>query len=75
MVVLVTLIGDMVGSRQLPDRAAVQRRLADVLAEVTDLLEPAQRLETTVGDEFQGAFRDDHGFLAAKIFVEQAENR
>lgn len=72
MVVLVTLIGDMVGSRQLPDRAAVQRRLTDVLAEVTDLLEPAQRLETTVGDEFQGAFHDVATATLAALLVRLA---
>lgn len=72
MVVLVTLIGDMVGSRDLPDRAGVQRRLAETLDEVTALLEPAQRLETTVGDEFQGAFHDVGTATLAALLVRLA---
>ncbi|HSE71343.1 MAG TPA: SatD family protein [Nocardioidaceae bacterium] len=51
-----TLIGDLVGSRQLADRAGAQRRLGEVLTEVTGQLGPLQPLEPTVGDEFQGAF-------------------
>lgn len=51
-----TLIGDLVGSRGLPDRAHAQERLGAVLAEVTALVSPLQSLEPTVGDEFQGLF-------------------
>lgn len=51
-----TLIGDLVGSRHLPDRAGAQRLLAAVLAEVNEHLDPAQPLEPTVGDEVQGGF-------------------
>ncbi|GHJ61252.1 hypothetical protein NOK12_37700 [Nocardioides sp. OK12] len=72
MGLLVTLIGDMVGSRDLPDRAGVQRRLAAVLNEVTGLLDPAQRLETTVGDEFQGAFDDVGTATLAALMVRLA---
>lgn len=72
MVVLVTLIGDMVGSRTLPDRAGVQRRLADVLDEVTGRLDPVQRLEPTVGDEFQGAFLDVGSATLAALMVRLA---
>lgn len=54
------LIGDVVGSRGLPDRAAAQTRISVVLAEVAERLAerlaPGQRLEVTVGDEFQGGF-------------------
>lgn len=53
---LYTLIGDMVGSRVADDRAAVQARLGTMLDEMTATLHPPQRLEPTVGDEFQGAF-------------------
>lgn len=56
MALVHTLIGDVVGSRTIADRGAFQRRLGQVLAEVTEELRPAQRLEATVGDEFQGAF-------------------
>jgi len=51
------LIGDMVGSRQLTDRRRAQETLGRALDEVTNLLEPAQVLEPTVADEFQGAFQ------------------
>lgn len=53
---LATVIGDLVSSRRSADRGAVQRRLAEVAAEVNAVLEPAQPFEPTVGDEFQGAF-------------------
>jgi hypothetical protein len=53
--VLYTVIGDLVGSRALPDRPAVQRALGATLEEVNALLVPAQPFEPTVGDEFQGA--------------------
>ena len=53
-----TLIGDLVGSRRLADRAGAQETLGGVLAEVTHHLRPLQALEATVGDEFQGAFTD-----------------
>lgn len=56
MPLLHCLLGDVVGSRAIVDRARFQRRLAEVLTEVSALLEPAQPLEATVGDEFQGAF-------------------
>jgi hypothetical protein len=53
---LYTVIGDLVGSRSLPDRGGVQERLGRVLDEVNRALPPAQPLEPTVGDEFQGGF-------------------
>jgi hypothetical protein len=52
---LCTVIGDLVGSRDVPDRAAAQRSLGHALDEVNRLLSPAQPFEPTVGDEFQGA--------------------
>lgn len=54
--VMYTLIGDVVGSRRLPDRARAQQALGDALGEVNQVLAPVQSLEPTVGDEFQGAF-------------------
>lgn len=59
------LIGDLVGSRDLADRAAVHRHLVAVLAEVDDLVPGRQRLAVTVGDEFQGSYDDPH--LAARV--------
>ncbi len=49
-----TLIGDVVASRQSPDRARLQDQLSSVLAEVSELIEA--RLAMTLGDEFQGRF-------------------
>ena len=63
------MIGDMVGSRRLPDRAGAQRHLLAVLDELTDLLEPAQRLEPTVGDEFQGCFAGAPEALLGSLLV------
>jgi len=52
----VTLIGDLVASRQVAGRATLQRSVNEVLAEANRRLRPLQPLEATVGDEFQGAF-------------------
>jgi len=51
-----TLIGDLVASRRLGDRAAAQRRVGSVLGEVDGWSSGLQPLQPTVGDEFQGAF-------------------
>ena len=51
-----TLIGDVVGSRRLSDRAEAQTRIGEALDRVAGWLPLAQRLEATVGDEFQGGF-------------------
>jgi hypothetical protein len=66
------LIGDLVGSRQLADRAAVHAQLAEVLHEVDALVPGVQRLEQTVGDEFQGAYADVHGAARAALLVRLA---
>ena len=50
-----TVIGDLVGSRVVPDRPAVQRALGEALDQVNRGLDPAQPFEATVGDEYQGA--------------------
>ncbi len=64
-----TLIGDVVGSRRLPDRARAQERLGEVLAEATTHITPVQALEPTVGDEFQGAFADLGDATLATLLV------
>lgn len=51
-----TLIGDIVGSRALPDRAAAQESIGAALARVNERLDPVQPLDATYADEFQGAF-------------------
>lgn len=67
-----TLIGDVVGSRTIADRGAFQRRLNEVLGEVSAFLKPAQPLESTVGDEFQGAFATVADAAAAALLVRLA---
>ena len=51
-----TVIGDVVGSRALKDRARAQQAIIDTLALVTSTTVLAQRLEPTFGDEIQGGF-------------------
>ncbi|MBL0888657.1 SatD family protein [Myceligenerans indicum] len=51
-----TLIGDLIGSREAPDRAALQRRVGQILDQVNEAIDTMQLLEPTVGDEIQGGF-------------------
>jgi len=60
-----TLIGDVVGSREVTDRAALHRRLTTALAAINDGLAPAVPLRITVGDEYQGVFEDVGTAIAA----------
>ena len=53
--VVYTVIGDLVGSRSVADRAAVQQALNSALGGVNELVPVAQPFEPTVGDEYQGA--------------------
>lgn len=66
---LATLIGDVVGSRQAPDRAAVQDGLVQALAQVNELVPAAQPLETTIGDEFQGAYDQPADAVHASLLI------
>jgi hypothetical protein len=52
---LYTVIGDLVGSRSVPDRAEAQRALNDALVAVNRLVPVEQPFQPTVGDEYQGA--------------------
>ncbi len=66
------VIGDLVGSRLLPDRAAAHQQLDTVLRQV-DTVEPGvQALEPTVGDEFQGAYDDVHQAARVALLVRLA---
>ncbi|HEV7205630.1 MAG TPA: SatD family protein [Jatrophihabitans sp.] len=56
MAYVFTLIGDLVGSRRVASRAAVQDALAVALVDAARLVPPVDRLEATVGDEYQGVF-------------------
>ena len=51
-----TLIGDIIGSRGLIDRASAQRTIDSALNRVNDAIKTEQLLEPTVGDEVQGGF-------------------
>lgn len=66
---LVTLIGDIVGSRHVVDQKKVLRDVRQTLDWV-NLQVPAQfSLQATVGDEFQGAYRKLSEALLATLLV------
>lgn len=66
----VVVIGDLVGSRDAPDRAELQRQLRDALDEANrkwaDADEP---LVPTIGDEFQGVYDNLWAALDATLLV------
>lgn len=66
---LFTVIGDLVGSRVVPDRAAVQQGLNDALDAVNRSVSVAQPFEPTVGDEYQGACATLPGAVLAALLV------
>ncbi|WP_454855894.1 SatD family protein [Promicromonospora soli] len=51
-----TLIGDIVGSRKIPDRSLAQQAISDALSRANEAIDTVQPLEPTVGDEIQGGF-------------------
>lgn len=69
---MATLIGDVVGSKLATDRAGLQRSLGAVLESINERLAPAQPLELTVGDEFQGAFWDVATAVRTSLLVRVA---
>jgi hypothetical protein len=71
MVVAVT--ADMIGSRQLEDRARAQRTLDDAIARVEDDLPLADRaLKPTVGDEQQGVYPTLEAALGSLLLLRLA---
>lgn len=65
-----TLIGDVVGSRQTADRAALHRRLAWALHEVaSSAINPPA---FTVGDEFQGSYPSVGAAIDAALAIRLA---
>jgi hypothetical protein len=62
-----TLIGDVVGSRQTADRAALHRRLAEGLAEVASTATDPPAF--TVGDEFQGSYPSVGAAIGAALGI------
>jgi hypothetical protein len=67
-----TLIGDLVGSRSVPDRGRAQAVLEATLREVNGSVLTVQVLEPTVGDEFQGAFATLAAATRATLLVRLA---
>lgn len=64
---MATLIGDVVASREAGDRAALHARLSGLLDEVNAAFEPVTPLRFTVGDEYQGAFATTGQALQASL--------
>lgn len=60
------IIGDLVSSRQLRDRQAVQKKLVSALDEINELFEAhlASRFSITLGDEFQGVLHSPEQAMA-----------
>jgi len=64
-----TIIGDLVGSRTAPDRAALHTALADALEAAGKAVRAVQPFEPTVGDEYQGACATLADALLASLLV------
>lgn len=63
------LIGDLVGSRRSTSRSVAQAGLETALRATSVLVPPVDRLETTVGDEFQGVYADLGQAVLASLLV------
>ena len=72
--VFLALIGDVEGSRQIEQRARLQRELERATARVNQVLGSALAapLTLTAGDEIQGLFRDPAGVVDAVVEVADA---
>lgn len=66
------VIGDVVGSRALADRAAAQQALDSALTAANDRVAATEPLQPTIGDEFQGRFRTVEAALTATLRVQLA---
>jgi hypothetical protein len=70
----VALIGDIVASRELEDRAGFQRRLKGLLGELNRTLGPGilvAPLALTAGDELQGLFRRPEAVVEATALLDE----
>lgn len=63
--VVAALIGDMVASRQAPDRVELQRQMEKILAEVNRVVGGDPTF--TIGDEFQARYPTLHDAIEASI--------
>lgn len=61
------VIGDLVRSREAPDRAQVHARLGEALEQVNASLAPVDPLRVIAGDEYQGTFAHLGEALAATL--------
>lgn len=66
---LATVIGDVVGSRSFSDRSALHDRLFTALESTNELVPAIQPLSLTLGDEFQGVYRDLGTALHAALVI------
>lgn len=67
---VVALIGDLVASKAVPQRAAFQRRLAKVLSRTTEEARVlASPFTLTLGDEFQAVYRRADTVLADIVHI------
>ncbi|HKT55148.1 MAG TPA: SatD family protein [Microbacterium sp.] len=70
---MIAVTADIVGSRQLADRASAQRTLDDAIARVESDLPVAERpLRPTVGDEQQGVYPTLDAALASLLLLRLA---
>jgi hypothetical protein len=69
MSVFYALIGDLVGSRRTGSRADAQAALHGALAQASTVVAPVDRLEPTVGDEFQGVYATSGQATLAALLV------
>lgn len=69
---MATLLGDVVASRTAQNRAALHRRLVEVLATANERLHPVAPFRITVGDEFQARFATPGEALRATLWLRLA---
>lgn len=63
------MIGDLVSSRHVVDRAGLHTRLETVLEDVNSRMSPTVPLRITVGDEYQGCFASVGDAVHATLLV------
>lgn len=69
---LSAVIGDVVASRQHPDRTLLQERLNDAFAHIEDRVQAVQPFTMTIGDEFQGVFSSLEAAISATFMAQIA---